>query len=112
MTTPRRRGRAGSECVRPYKLKDGTQLYRLVYRLTDPATGLSKQTTKRGFRTEKEATAELQRIQSAKRDGSFVRQDRQSLQEYADEWLDGIRVKPSTLQSYRKNGTAPASVDS
>lgn len=101
--TTRKRNRKGGEYVGPYELKDGTRQYRIVYRIKDPVTGVSRQTQKRGFRTEKEATSALQQLQEAQRSGNFVKQDKQSLEAYATEWLDGHRAKPSTLESYRKN---------
>ena len=98
-----KRSRAGSECVSAYELKDGTRQYRIVYRILDPVTGISKQTSKRGFATEKAAVSALQELQAAKRAGTFVRQDKQTFEVFATEWLDGHSVRTSTSASYRKN---------
>ena len=87
----------------PYLLTNGTRRYRIVYRVLDPLTGVSRQTSKRGFATEKAAVTALHAVQAAKRAGTYVRQDRQPLAVFAAEWLDGHRAKPSTMDSYRKN---------
>ena len=35
--------------------------------------------------------------------GELVDPSRQPLGDYLDEWLDGLRLAPSTVASYRKN---------
>jgi Phage integrase, N-terminal SAM-like domain/Arm DNA-binding domain len=67
-------------------------------------TGTPRQRVKRGFLTQKDAARALRDlIKAGEQVGGYVSPTKQTLGEYLDEWLDGLRVAPSTLASYRKN---------
>lgn len=70
----------------------------------DPTTGQRRRGIRRGFGTRKEAEAELAKFLGQVNDGLFVTPSQQRLASYLTDWLAGLRVKPTTLDST----TAPA----
>src|SRR3954452_18731238 len=65
--------------------------------------GTKRVVLKRGFRTRKDAAAAL-RAEIRKADvGEWVEPSKQHLDAYLAEWIQGQRLSPSTLASYRKN---------
>jgi integrase len=53
--------------------------------------------------TERDAKRALRAVLAAADKGEHVDPSRQQLGAYLDEWLDGLRLAPSTVASYRKN---------
>jgi integrase len=95
-----KRSSPGNGSVWPYREKNGT----LRYAIGHPSFG----TRRRGpngekWFTEKDARAALNaRLVDAAR-GQLVDPSKQPCGDYLDEWLDGLRLAPSTVASYRKN---------
>jgi integrase len=65
--------------------------------------GTSKPTVRRGFATKRAALADLREALSASSKGGFTEPSKQPFGEYLATWLDGLRLAPSTVASYRKN---------
>lgn len=71
-----------------------------------PSGGARKQVRRRGFRTKREAQAELTRSLHSLGDGTFVEPSRLTVQEWFETWLAGLRVvglEDSTIDSYDRN---------
>lgn len=101
MTGRPRRAR-GEGSIIEYDTKAGRRFY--IKATVPDDTGTPRQRVKRGFLTQKEAARALRElIRSGEQAGGYVPPTKQTLGEYLDEWLDGIRVAPSTEASYRKN---------
>lgn len=101
MTGRPRRAR-GEGSIVEYDTKAGRRYY--IKATVPDDTGTPRQRVKRGFLTQKEAAKALRDlIRSGEQAGGYVPPTKQTLGEYLDEWLDGIRVAPSTVASYRKN---------
>lgn len=101
MTGKPRRAR-GEGSIVGYDTKAGRRYY--IKATVPDDTGTPRQRVKRGFLTQKEAAKALRDlIRSGERAGGYVPPTKQTLGEYLDEWLEGIRVAPSTEASYRKN---------
>lgn len=64
------------------KLKENLKVYDVYYRFQDPATGLWKQTSKKGFRRKGDAEAFLLRVNSQMSDNSFVKLTKCTLRDY------------------------------
>src|SRR5258708_2981807 len=85
--------------IEKYLITSGTTRYRVRYRTPD-----RRQTTKRGFRTKREAEAWANQLEVDKRRGAYVAPaaGRVKLGEYAREWLDSKhKLKPSTRARYQ-----------
>ncbi|MDE9803665.1 Arm DNA-binding domain-containing protein [Staphylococcus pseudintermedius] len=62
--------------IKKYKKKDGTTAYMFVaYLCTDPITGKQKRTTRRGFKTEREAKIAEARLQREVSQNGFLNND-------------------------------------
>jgi integrase len=90
--------------VWPYRTKAGEQRYAIGYVKPDG----SSVTRRRGpagekFTTYKDAARVLGEILRQIEDGEYADPSRQRLGAFLDEWLDGLRLAPSTVASYRKN---------
>lgn len=68
----------------------------------DAASGKRQQRTRGGFPTRKVAEAELATVLGQVNAGTYVAPSRQRLGVYLTSWLDGLRVKPTTLDNYRR----------
>lgn len=65
--------------------------------------GTKRVVLKRGFRTRREAAAALRAEIRKTETGEWVHPSKQPLGAYLAEWLEGQRLAPATLASYRKN---------
>jgi len=100
MTKPRRR-QAGEGGISAYQTKAGGRfLIKYAYLREDGSRAVA---LKRGFMTRK-AAGEALREQLGKVDrGSHVAPNKITVEAHMAEWLDGLRLEPSTVASYRKN---------
>ncbi len=82
-----------------------TGLWGFVVDVGVDATGKRKQARRRGFATKAQAQQALNTLRHAVQASTYVPQQRQTVGEYLDEWLDAIAhtVEGSTLSSYRRN---------
>jgi len=65
--------------------------------------GTAKPRVKRGYQTKQAALAGLRDALSASARGGFTEPSKQPTGLYLVTWLDGLRLAPSTVASYRKN---------
>ncbi|EOK16327.1 site-specific integrase [Enterococcus faecalis] len=87
--------------IKKYTKKDGSTAYMFnAYLGIDPLTGKSKRTTKRGFRTQKEAKLALAQLQLEIESGGFVKQDYSRFKDVYELWYAQYvnSVKKSTAQ--------------
>src|SRR3712207_109083 len=100
MAKPRRR-QAGEGGISEYATKAGPRF--LIKFAAQREDGTKRVVLKRGFKTRKDAAAAL-RAEIRKADiGEWVEPSKQHLDAYLAEWIQGQRLSPSTLSSYRKN---------
>lgn len=92
--------------IKKYLTKDGETRYMLqAYLGVDPFTGKQKRTTRRGFKTQKEAKkAERELLLSIEENGFTDHSSKPTFKEVADLWLESYEttVKPTTYQNTRK----------
>ena len=83
--------------------------YSIVYRVTDPTTGKSKQVWRGGFTTKKAAEDELKEVVQTIDGGVYVSPTKQTFGEYLEnDWLPSLdnlvaggKLKPTTVSFYR-----------
>lgn len=89
--------------IKKYLTKDGETRYMLqAYLGVDPLTGKQRRTTRRGFKTQKEAKkAERELLLSIEENGFTDRSSKPTFKEVADLWLESYEttVKPTTYQN-------------
>lgn len=91
----------GAGGVREYVLSDGSSRWE-IYFSEDDAQGDLRRRFKKGFVTELAAMQELQAIQVHQREGRHQRTVKESFGQFAEAYLAGLRVKPTTLAGYRR----------
>ncbi len=96
MTKPRRR-QAGEGGISEYQTKAGPR-FLIKYRDPDGRVRL-----RRGFPTRKAAADTLKEILVDVKRGTYIEPAKITLDAWMAEWLDGLRLGPSTMASYRKN---------
>lgn len=100
MTKPRRR-QAGEGGISEYSTQAGP---RFLIKYTAPQEdGSKKVVLKRGFLTKKSAADELHDQREKIKKGTHVLSNKVTVGQHLEEWLDGLRLSPSTIASYRKN---------
>jgi len=103
-----------SSPIKSYQNKDGKTLYMFrVFLGTDELTGKAKNTTRRGFKTKKEAELALVRIKLQVSEGTYKQKSAESYQEVYDLWITQYEktVEESTFVKtvgYFKNHILPA----
>lgn len=89
--------------IKKYLTKDGETRYMLqAYLGVDPFTGKQRRTTRRGFKTQKEAKkAERELLLSVEENGFTDHSSKPTFKEVADLWLESYEttVKPTTYQN-------------
>ncbi len=98
--TARRRS-PGEGGVYPYRTGAGER-WRYKCTVIKP-DGERRVITRRGFGSKTAASAALREVLAASAKGQFTEPSRQPSGEYLETWLDGLRLAPSTVASYRKN---------
>lgn len=92
--------------IKKYQTKDGETRYMLqAYLGVDPFTGKQRRTTRRGFKTQKEAKkAERELLLSVEENGFTDHSSKPTFEEVANLWLESYEttVKPTTYQNTRK----------
>ena len=92
--------------IKKYQTKDGETRYMLqAYLGVDPFTGKQRRTTRRGFKTQKEAKkAERELLLSIEENGFTDHSSKPTFEEVANLWLESYEttVKPTTYQNTRK----------
>ncbi|RBY97512.1 hypothetical protein DQ237_00720 [Blastococcus sp. TF02-8] len=100
MAKPRRR-QAGEGGISEYQTKAGPRF--LIKFTAQREDGSKRVVLKRGFTTRKEAARALRTEIRKAEVGEWVEPSKQRLDAYLAEWIQGQRLSPSTLSSYRKN---------
>lgn len=93
----------GEGGVYPYETKTKGTLYMYSCMVPDPATGGKKDQVRRGFKTKAEALKAMREVLAAVDKGTYAEPSKVTSGTYLADWLDGLRLKPSTIASYRKN---------
>ena len=106
MTKPRRR-QAGEGGIIQYETRAGVR-YAIKYRVPrqdgpDRQVLLRRTRAEEPMTTRKQAAEELRAILSGLSLGTHVAPHKTTLGEWLDQWLDSLRLAPSTMASYRKN---------
>lgn len=102
MTRTRRTNSAGT--VSPYTLTSGETRYRIAYTLPVPG-GAAQRKFKKGFVDAKAAEDALDAIRVDIRRGDHIEVSRDTLDGYVATYFDSLRVKPSTMDAYRRHYT-------
>src|SRR3954469_13435064 len=98
MTKRRHKGEGG---ISEYRTRSGPRfLIKYPVALED---GITRVVLKRGFLTKKDAAAALRSEIRKAELGQWVPPSNQRLDAYLEEWIQGQRLGPSTVASYRKN---------
>src|SRR3954467_1018603 len=98
-TTKRRQ--AGKGGISEYSTKAGPRF--LINYPVLQEDGTKRVVLKRGFKTRREAAAALRAEIRRTETGEWVHPSKQPLAAYLAQWLNGQRLAPRTLASYRKN---------
>lgn len=93
---------AGEGGIRTYTRRDGSELWEINYPEPLP-TGEIKRKFKRGFPDEQTARDALSSALVHIREGDYQRETRDTISDYGREYLEGLRLKPSTLAGYRRH---------
>lgn len=86
--------------IKSYKKKNGQTYYAVTgYLGTDPDTGKKVVTTRRGFKSKREAQLAFSKLQTETEQNGFLKQSRMTFQEVYDLWLETykLNVKESTF---------------
>jgi integrase len=100
MAKPRRR-QAGEGSISEYATRAGPRF--LIKFTAQREDGTKRVVLKRGFKTRMEAAAALRAEIRQSEVGKWVEPSKQRLDAYLAEWIQGQRLSPATLASYRKN---------
>lgn len=87
-----------------YTTKEGVRWLYKYYGELDPETGKKKQSTKRGFKTKREAQLDAAKTEQEVADGTFVSQDKTStFEQVYEQWYEtnSPNFKPSTKKAVR-----------
>jgi hypothetical protein len=89
-----------------YQTKDGWKWLFKVDLPPDPLTGKRRQTTRRGFKTKKEAQKAATELLMQAEKGVEVINQNMTLEEYLDKWVDlsaKRKVRETTLKNYLRS---------
>lgn len=85
-----------------YTTKDGIRWMYKYYSTIDPATGKKRQSTKRGFKTKKEAQLDAAKIEQEIANGTYITEDKYvTFEQVYRQWFETISntYKPSTRKA-------------
>ncbi|MDA9472682.1 site-specific integrase [Enterococcus sp. 5H] len=91
--------------IRKYTKKDGSTAYMFnAYLGIDPLTGKSKRTTRRGFRTQKEAKLALSRLEIENQGAEQTKENKFTFKQVYKMWLEQhkLAVRESTVENIEK----------
>jgi hypothetical protein len=86
--------------IKEYKLKDGSKRYMFkIYLGTDPLTGKPSSTTRRGFKTRKEAQEALKQLQLEVYSGTYKKRQPETYRDIYELWIEHYQntVEESTF---------------
>jgi integrase len=85
--------------------KGEDRYYAVISGGVDPETGRRKREWSRAFETEEEAQKERHRIERDIEEQTHVAPKNVTVKSFLEEWIEGIQLRPSTVDSYRRNIT-------
>ncbi|WGV60394.1 Arm DNA-binding domain-containing protein [Brevibacillus brevis] len=89
-----------------YTTKDGVRWMYKYYSTIDPETGKKKPSTKRGFKTKKEAQLDAARTEQQLAEGTFITEDKSSVtfEQVFKQWFETISntYKPAVLSKFNR----------
>lgn len=91
--------------IKKYTKKDGSTAYMFnTYLGVDPLTGKPKRTTRRGFKTQKEAKLALSRLEFQTATSGFQKEQNLTFQQVYEMWLEQhkLAVRESTVENIQK----------
>jgi len=91
--------------IKKYTKKDGSTAYMFnAYLGVDPLTGKSKRTTRRGFRTQREAKLALSHLEYETSKSNFQKEQNLTYQQVYEMWLEQhkLAVRESTVENIQK----------
>lgn len=91
--------------IKKYTKKDGSTAYMFnAYLGVDPLTGKSKRTTRRGFRTQKEAKLALARLEYETSTPEYIKENKLTFKQVYEMWLEQhkLSVRESTIENIEK----------
>ena len=97
MTSRRQAGEGG---ISKYKTSKGTR-YSIRYYVPQEH-GHSQRVQVRGFLTKKDAATELRKVSGRIESHTYTVPGKLTVEQYLTQWLDGLRLRPGTMQSYRR----------
>ncbi|WP_431029649.1 Arm DNA-binding domain-containing protein [Lysinibacillus sp. LZ02] len=89
-----------STTIESYELKNGEKRYKFqIYVGVDPLTGKEQRTTRRGFKTKKEAALALARLKLDIDNGTFRKVQAETFQDVYELWIEQYKktVEESTF---------------
>ncbi|CAI8810112.1 MULTISPECIES: tyrosine-type recombinase/integrase [Bacillus] len=86
---------------RKYQTKDGAKWLYKIYTTIDPKTGKKKQTTKRGFKTKKEAQLHAAKAETELSNGTFIEDKNVMISTFLNDWL--ITYKKGKVRNHTYN---------
>jgi integrase len=86
--------------VGKYRTKAGTQLWRYTVELPPDEHGRRRQRTRRGFRRKVDADRAMRAELHGVEQGTAVDRSTVTVAAYLREWVEGIRVRPTTKANY------------
>lgn len=98
MTSRRQRGEGG---ISEYKTAKGVR-YSIRYYVPQEH-GDPKRVQIRGFLGKTEAAKELRKVSGKIESHTYTAPAKLTVEQYLTQWLDGLRLRPGTMQGYRRN---------
>jgi hypothetical protein len=83
--------------------KGENRYYAVISGGVDPETGRRKREWSRAFETEEEAQRERHQIERDIEDQSHVAPKNVTVKSFLEDWIEGVQLRPSTIDSYRRN---------
>ncbi|WP_255288717.1 Arm DNA-binding domain-containing protein [Bacillus pseudomycoides] len=84
-----------------YQTKDGAKWLYKIYTTIDSKTGKKKQTTKRGFKTKKEAQLHAAKAETEFSNGTFIEDKNVLISTFLNDWL--ITYKKGKVRNHTYN---------
>jgi len=96
-----RRRQAGEGGISTYATSKGSRYSVLYY--VPQEHGKPKRVQVRGFLTKSEAAKELRKVGTRIANNTYTAPTKLTVEQYLGQWLNGLRLRPGTVQSYRRN---------
>ncbi len=98
MTSRRQAGEGG---ISRYETSKGAR-YSIRYYVPQEH-GDARRVQLRGFLNKAAAAKELRKVSGRIEDNTYMSPTKLTIEQYLNQWLDGLRLRPGTMQGYRRN---------